>query len=140
MVQEDRKKYEFSNKGEWSNYTSLEKFFIFWRGGSKSAWHRVNNLDEILIYLRGNNLNLSCLDDDNKLIRNTIFDSNNPVEMIASSYLQAAKRTGEFTFLSYFVGAGFDFKDFELLRNADHISRLDKEINDLIQDILAYDF
>ena len=27
---------------------------------------------------------------------------------------------------------GFDFNDFELLRNKNHISRLDKAINDLI--------
>ena len=29
-------------------------------------------------------------------------------------------------------GPDFDFKDFELLRNTNHTSRLDKEINDLI--------
>ena len=37
---------------------------------AKSAWHRVKNADEIWIYLRGDPLNLWCLDDDNKLIRN----------------------------------------------------------------------
>ena len=37
---------------------------------AKSAWHRVKNADEIWIYLRGDPLNLWCLDDDNELIRN----------------------------------------------------------------------
>ncbi len=73
---------------------------------AKSAWHRVKNADEIWIYLRGDPLHLWCLDDDNKLIRNLILDC--------------------------CVGPGFDFKDFELLRNTNHTSRLDKAINDLI--------
>ena len=99
---------------------------------AKSAWHRVKNADEIWIYLRGDPLSLWCLDNDNKLIRNLILDSNNPVEMIPSGYWQAAKSTGEFTLVSCCVGPGFDFRDFELLRNTNHTSRLDKAINDLI--------
>ena len=61
-----------------------------------------------------------------------ILDSNNPVEMIPAGYWQAAKSSGEFTLASCCVGPGFDFKDFELLRNTNHISRLDKAINELI--------
>ena len=84
--------------------------------------------------LRGDPLQLWCLDNDNKLIRNLILDSNNPVEMIPSGYWQAAKSKGEFEFtlVSSCVGPGFDFKDFELLRNTNQNSRLDKAINDLI--------
>ena len=99
---------------------------------ARSAWHRVNNSDEIWIYLRGDPLNLWCLDNDNNLLRNLILDSNNPLEMIPSGYWQAAKSIGEFTFVSCCVGPGFDFKDFELLRNTNHIFRLDKATNDLI--------
>jgi len=73
-----------------------------------------------------------CLDDDNKLIRNLILDSNNPVEMIPAGYWQAAKSAGGFLLVSCSVGPGYDFKDFALLRNKNHIYRLDKEINDLI--------
>ncbi len=99
---------------------------------AKSAWHRVKNADEIWIYLRGEPLNLWCLDNDNNLLRNLILDSNNPLEIIPSGYWQAAKSKGEFTFVSCCVAPGFDFKDFELLRNTNHISRLDKAIEDFI--------
>ena len=58
---------------------------------SKSAWHRVKNADEIWIYLRGDPLNLLCLDNDNKLIRKLILDSNNPVEIIPSGYCKLQK-------------------------------------------------
>ena len=52
--------------------------------------------------------------------------------MIPSRYWQAAKSKGEFTLVSCCVGLGFDFNDFELLRNTNHNYRLDKAINDLI--------
>ena len=99
---------------------------------AKSAWHRVKNADEIWIYLSGDPLNLLCLDDDNNLLRNLILDSNNPLEMVPSGHWQAAKSKGEFTLVSCCVGPGFDFKDFELLRNTSHISKLDKAIEDFI--------
>ena len=53
---------------------------------AKSAWHGVKNSDQIWIYLRDDFLNLFYLDYNNKLIRNLILDSNNPVEMIPSGY------------------------------------------------------
>ena len=99
---------------------------------AKSAWHRVKNADEIWIYLSGDPLNLLCLDDDNNLLRNLILDSNNPVEMVPSGHWQAAKSKGEYTLVSCSVGPGFDFKDFELLRNTSHIFRLDKATEDFI--------
>ena len=77
--------------------TLLRGIYYLLERDAKSAWHRVKNADEIWIYLRGDPLNLWCLDNDNKLIRNLILDSNNPVEMIPSGYWQAAKSTGEFT-------------------------------------------
>ena len=83
-------------------------------------------------FLRGDPLNLWCLYNDKKLKRNLILDSNNPVEMIPAGYWQAAKSTGEFSLVSCCVCPGFDFNDFELLRNTNHISRLDNVIIDLI--------
>ena len=61
--------------------------------------------------------------------------------MIPAGYWQAAKSKGEFTLVSCCVGPGFDFKDFELRRNTNHTSRLDKAINDLICDnFFVYSF
>ena len=65
-------------------------------------------------------------------MRNLILDSNHPVVMIPYGFWQAAKSTAEFTLVSCCVGPGFDFKDFELFRNTNHTSKLDKAINDLI--------
>jgi len=99
---------------------------------AKSAWHRVKNADEIWIYLRGDPLNLWCLDDGNKELRKLRIDSNNPIEMIPSGYWQAATSSGEFTLVSCCVGPGFDFSDFEMLRNLDPSLRPTKALKELI--------
>ena len=52
--------------------------------------------------------------------------------MIPSGYWQVEKSMGELTLVIYCDSPDFDFKDFELLRNTNHTSRLDKAINDLI--------
>ena len=97
-----------------------------------STWHRVNSADEIWIYLKGAPLNLWCLDDGNKKLRKLRIDSNNPIEMIPSGYWQAAKSSGEFTLTSCCVGPGFDFLDFELLKNIDPSLRPGKAIKEFI--------
>ena len=52
--------------------------------------------------------------------------------MIPAGYWQAAESKGEFTLLICCVGPGFDFRDFEMVRNTQYASRLDKTITDLI--------
>ena len=111
---------------------NITGIFYMLRKNEISTWHRVISADEIWIYLKGAPINLWCLDDSNKELKKLRIDSNNPIEMIPAGYWQAAKSTGEFTLVSCCVGPGFDFKDFELLRNTNHTSRLDKAINELI--------
>ena len=67
----------------------------------------MKNSDEIWIYLRGALHYLLCLDDDNKLIKNLILNSNNPLEMIIFGYWQAVKSAGEFALVSFCVASRF---------------------------------
>jgi len=97
-----------------------------------STWHRVNSADEIWIYLKGAPLNLWCLDAGNEELRKLRLDLNNPIEMIPSGYWQAAKSCGEFTLTSCCVGPGFDFSDFEMLRNLEPRLRPTKALHELI--------
>ena len=100
--------------------------------GEKSAWHRVNSADEIWIYLQGAPLNLWYLEEENKEIRNLKLYSNNPIEMIPAGCWQAASTSGEFTLTSCCVGPGFDFLDFEMLRNIDPSLRPGKAMKEFI--------
>ena len=111
------KSYVIRQDGEKRN--NITGIYYMLRKNEISTWHRVNYADEIWIYLKGAPLNLWCLDDGNKKLRKLRIDSNNPIEMIPSGYWQAAKSSGAFTLASCFVGPGFDFSDFEMLRNLD---------------------
>tara|TARA_A100000164_G_scaffold162914_1_gene144505 strand:+ start:1021 stop:1482 length:462 start_codon:yes stop_codon:yes gene_type:complete len=97
-----------------------------------STWHRVNSSDEIWIYIKGAPLNLWCLDDGNKELRKFRIDSNNPIEMIPSGHWQAATSHGAFTLVSCCVGPGFDFLDFEMLKNIDPSLRPTKALKELM--------
>ena len=111
---------------------NITGIYYMLRKNEISTWHRVNSADEIWIYLQGDPLNLWCLDDGNKKIRKIRIDSNNPIEMIPSGYWQAAKSCGEFTLASCCVGPGFDFSDFEMLRNIEPLLRPTKALQELI--------
>ena len=52
--------------------------------------------------------------------------------MIPSGYWQAATSDGEFTLTSCCVGPGFDFSDFEKLRNIEPCLRPAKALQELI--------
>ena len=83
------KNFLISDDGQSINF--ITGIYCLLERDKKSTWHRIKNADEIWIFLSGDPLNLWSLDNDNKLIRNLILDSNNPVEMIPSGYWQAAK-------------------------------------------------
>ena len=97
-----------------------------------SAWHRINSVDEIWIYLRFAPLSLLCLNYVKKELRKLRIDSNNPIKMIPSRYLQAAKNSGSFSLFSFCVAPGFDFSDFEMLSNLDPSLRQTKALMELI--------
>ncbi len=118
------------NDGQKRN-TITSIYYLLGRS-ERSKWHRLNSSDEIWIYLQGAPLNLYLLDDNNKELKNIRLDSNNPIEMIPSGYWQAACTTGEFTLTSCCVGPGFDFKDFEMLKNIDPSLRPAKAFPELI--------
>ena len=111
---------------------NITGIYYMLRKNEISTWHRVNSADEIWIYLKGSPLNLWCLDDGNKKLRKFRLDSNNPIEMIPSGYWQAAKSIGLFTLASCCVGPGFDFSDFQMLRNLEPSLRPTKALKELI--------
>ena len=124
------KNYVIRDDGEKRN--NITGIYYLLCKTEKSTWHRVNSADEIWIYLKGAPLNLWCLDDGNKELRKLRIDSTNPIEMIPSGYWQTASSSGAFTLASCCVGPGFDFSDFEMLRNLDPSLRPTKALKELI--------
>ena len=123
--------YVTRKDGEKRN--NITGIYYMLRKNEIGSWHRVNSADEIWIYLKGSPLNLWSLDEGNKELRKVRLDSNNPIEMIPSGYWQAATSSGAFTLTSCCVGPGFDFSDFELLRNLEPSLRPTKALKKLIK-------
>ena len=122
----------FVTRNDGQKRNTITSIYYLLCKSDKSKWHRVNSSDEIWIYLQGAPLNLYFLDNTNKKLKNIRLDSNNPIEIIPSGYWQAARSSGEFTLTSCCVGPGFDFKDFEMLRNIDPSLRPEEAIQELI--------
>ena len=122
--------YVMRKDGEKRN--NITGIYYMLVGNEISTWHRVNSADEIWTYLKGSPLDLWRLDDGNKELRKLRIDSNNPIEMVPSGYWQAAKTSGTYTLASCCVGPGFDFTDFEMLRNLDPSFRPSKALKELI--------
>ncbi len=98
----------------------------------RSCWHRVKDADEIWIYLQGAPLTLWRLDPQNKELIILKLDSSNPIGMISAGWWQAARCEGNFTLTTCCVGPGFDFADFEMLRDLPIQIRPDKAQSELI--------
>ena len=122
----------YTTRKDGEKRINITGIYYMLRKNEISTWHRVNSADEIWIHLKGAPLNLWCLDDGNNKLRKLRIDSNNPIEMIPSGYWQAARSSGAFSLASCCVGPGFDFSDFEILRNLDPSLRPNKALKELI--------
>jgi len=93
--------------------------------GDVSRWHRVAS-DEVWHHYEGAPLEMFTADpaldrvDANTL--GTLADSTRPVVVVPAGMWQAARTTGEYTLVGCTVAPGFDFEDFELLRDAPAIA------------------
>lgn len=101
-------------------------------GSDKSRWHRVNHADEVWIHLQGSALNLWHLDPKSDELFKLKLDSANPMQIIPAGCWQAACSEGPYTLVSCCVGPGFDFEDFEILRDTPKESWPKKALSELI--------
>jgi hypothetical protein len=92
--------------------------------GACSRWHRVRDADEIWQYGGGAPLQLWRLPPtggEAEALTLAAWQADQPqrasVQVIPAGWWQAARSQGEWTLVSCCVGPGFDFADFELLRD-----------------------
>ncbi len=68
--------------------------------------------------------------------KNVLNATKNPVEVIPAGYWQAAESTDDYSFCSCCVGPGFDFDDFELMKDhqqlCDDLQRQHPELTHLV--------
>lgn len=88
--------------------------------GECSRWHRVGS-DEAWHYIEGAPLALYDADPGFDLVEmralGPFAPGTEPVRVVPQDRWQAARSTGAYTLVACAVGPGFDFADFELLRD-----------------------
>jgi predicted cupin superfamily sugar epimerase len=95
-----------------------------------SRWHRVAS-DEVWHFYEGDDLELLTADavfSDVQRHRLGAVDAvRQPVRVVAANLWQAARTTGAYTLVGCTVGPGFEFDDFEMLRDRPEQARLVRE-------------
>jgi len=81
-----------------------------------SCWHRVGGADEAWTHIDGADLNLFECTPDGSGLQEIVLNGNNPLHVVPGGCWQAARCDGSYALVSCCVGPGFDFADFEMLR------------------------
>lgn len=99
---------------------ALTVIYFLLAAGETSRWHRVAS-DEAWLFLEGDPLELmdadSRFDRVDARILGPFGPGAGPAHVVRSGRWQAARSTGAYTLASCAVGPGFEYADFEMLRD-----------------------
>jgi predicted cupin superfamily sugar epimerase len=99
---------------------ALTTIYFLLTEGDYSAWHRVKS-DEVWHFYEGASLELYSLESGSKEYEQYWLHYpdkvSNPVAVVPARYWQAARTMGNYTLVGCTVGPGFDFEDFQMLRD-----------------------
>jgi len=100
--------------------SAITTIYFLLDASQHSSWHRVQS-DEIWHFYEGEPLEILLLDPlgervERHLLGPTGHDTA-PVVVVPAGYWQAARPLGSYTLAGCSVGPGFDFADFQLLRD-----------------------
>jgi predicted cupin superfamily sugar epimerase len=100
--------------------SALTTIYFLLAAGDRSAWHRVDS-DEVWHYYEGDVLELFMADSHFTAVTSRrlgpVGEHQQPVHVVPAGVWQAARSTGAYTLVGCTVGPGFDFADFEMLRD-----------------------
>ena len=118
---------------------ALTTIYFLLAAGEFSCWHRVAS-DEVWHFYEGDPLELFTADaifeSVNRQILGTPAANRRPVHVVEADQWQAARSTGAYTLVGCSVAPGFEFSDFEMLReqaaDADAMRRRHPELGYLV--------
>jgi predicted cupin superfamily sugar epimerase len=99
--------------------TALRSIYFLLPAGEIGRWHRAKS-DDVWRYYEGDPLEPLIADPVfdyvDRCRLGPVGDGARPVHVAATNRWQAARTTGDFTLVGCTVGPGFEFDDFDLLR------------------------
>jgi predicted cupin superfamily sugar epimerase len=103
----------------------MTSIYFLLAGGAVSRWHRVRS-DELWHHCEGDPLDLSIADPDFVQVSTEVVgpldDGAAPVRVVRAGQWQAARSRGAYTLVGCTVGPGFDFADFQMLREVPDVA------------------
>ena len=103
-----------------SDRTALTTIYFLLSAGDVSRWHRVAS-DEAWHYYEGDALELFTADASCKRVTRHVLGpvdgEARPVRVVPANEWQAARSMGAYTLVGCTVGPGFEFEDFQMLKD-----------------------
>lgn len=104
-------------RGDGHRRAALTAIVFLLCDGERSRWHRVRQADEVWVHCTGAPLALWSCHPNTLQVEHHQLSGMDPVRIIPAGHWQAARSSGAYSFVSCCVGPGFDFADFDLLRD-----------------------
>jgi uncharacterized protein len=105
--------------------SALTAIYFLLTAGAVSRWHRVRS-NEIWHHYEGAPLELLCVPPDEMRIERVrlgpLAEGQAPVHCVPAHWWQAARSLGGYTLVGCTVGPGFEFADFEMLRDRSDVA------------------
>lgn len=92
---------------------AMTAIYYLLREGEVSAWHRVNDADEIWHYYAGAPLQLMC-GKERLVLGSDLASGERPQAVIPQGIWQSARSLGAWTLVGCTVGPAFEFAGFEM--------------------------
>lgn len=100
---------------------SLTSIFFLLSAGEISRWHRVLGSDEAWHFYEGDPIELLTAEPGfarlERRVLGPVGPGQRPVFVVPGGVWQAARTTGAYTLVGCSVGPGFEFANFEMLRD-----------------------
>ena len=100
---------------------ALTTIYFLLTEGDVSRWHRVAS-DEVWHFYEGDPLELMTIDAQTQQVEHYLLGAvgvdARPVHVVPAAVWQAARTTGAYTLIGCTVAPGFDFGDFQMLRDS----------------------
>jgi len=107
------------------NRAAVTTIYFLLAAGGASCWHRVLS-DEVWHLLEGDPLEIHEADPALMAVRTIRLappgEAIAPVHAVAAGCWQAAQTTGDYTLVGCTVAPGFEFSDFELMRDRPEVA------------------
>lgn len=98
----------------------LSTIYFLLVAGDASHWHRVFS-DEAWHYYEGDPVEMFITDpafaSASQYVLSPVADSAEPVRVVPAGWWQAARTSGAYTLIGCTVGPGFEYDDFQMLRD-----------------------